>query len=345
MTTAWPSSSVIYVSSADSSDIHMFRLEPDGGLRLIERSPLPGLVKAGGSIPLAVSPDRRILYAASRGEPLFAASFSIDAAGRLSHIANGPLVDSMAYIATDRTGRFLFGASYGGHKISVNPIAPEGIVLPASQVLATEPNAHAILPVPDNRFVLATSLGGDVLLQHSFDAATGKLAPDAALHARTKEKAGPRHLIFHPNGRRVYVVNELDASVSLFDYEPASGRLALRQTVSALPPGFEGKPWAADIRATPDGRFLYASERTSSTLSMFAIEAAGGALSLIGFLPTEQQPRSFAIDPTGRYLFSVGESSHSMSSYSIDPQSGMLTKLEEYPVGGRPNWIESVALP
>jgi 6-phosphogluconolactonase len=160
-----------------------------------------------------------------------------------------------------------------------------------------------------------------------------------------KEKAGPRHFVFHPNGKLVYVIGELDGSVYVFDYDTDTGQLKEKQTVSALPPDFQGKPSAADLHITPDGKFLYGSERTSSTLAGFKVDPANGTLSPIGSVPTEKQPRGFNIDASGRYLLAVGQLSHRMSSYKIDADSGKLTKLKEYPMGKNPNWGEIVDIP
>ena len=114
------------------------------------------------------------------------------------------------------------------------------------------------------------------------------------------------------------------------------------QVTTALPKGFDGKPWAADIHSTPDGKFLYASERTTSTLAAFSVDSKTGMLTSIDSYPTEKQPRSFDIDPPGRYLLSVGQLSNSMTAYAIHQATGMLTKLKEYPVGKNPNWVEVV---
>jgi 6-phosphogluconolactonase len=160
-----------------------------------------------------------------------------------------------------------------------------------------------------------------------------------------KEKAGPRHFTFHPNGRIVYVLGELDGFVYVFDYDPARGQLKQKQSLSALPPDFQGKPSAADLRLTPDGRFLYGSERTSSTLAGFRVNPSDGTLTAVGSVPTEKQPRGFNIDSTGRYLLAVGQLSHALSSYRIDPESGKLTKLKEYPMGRNPNWVEILDFP
>jgi 6-phosphogluconolactonase len=342
-----PTATFVYVGNAESNEIYVLRLDrQSGALTLVEKVPIPGITTPGISMPMAVSPDRRFLYAGTRGEPKIAAGFAIDpASGTLTHVTSGPLADSMAYIATDRTGRFLLGASYPGHKITVNPIGPQGTVQPPQQVLPGYPNAHSILADAGNRHVLAPTLGNDLVNQFTFDAATGMLAPATPPSVHVKEKAGPRHLAFHPNGRLVYVLGETDGSVYVFDYDPGTGRLGAKQTVSALPPDFRGKPSAADLHITPDGKFLYGSERTSSTLAGFKVDPASGMLSPIGSVPTEKQPRGFNIDSTGRYLLAVGQLSHGMSSYRIDADSGTLTKLKEYPMGKNPNWVEIVDLP
>ncbi len=336
----------VYVGNADSNDVRVYHLNLDSGdLTLVQTAAIPDVRQAGTSTPVAIRPDKRVLLAGIRGEPIFAASFRINAEdGTLTHIGNGELADRMAYLVTDRSGRVLLSASYTGHKVAVNPIAPDGRVLAPTQVVPTEAHAHAILPDPGNRYILATSLGADLLKVFRFDAATGRLAPNEPTGVRVKAKAGPRHFVFHPNGRRVYLLNERDASVCVFDYEPSEGRLAQRQVVSGLAPDVQGEPAAADLHLTPDGRFLYASERASNTLAAFKLDA-DGMLSLIGHTPTEAQPRGFNIDPSGRYLLAVGQQSHRMTSYRIDAASGRLTPLQTYPMGRNPNWVEIITLP
>jgi 6-phosphogluconolactonase len=140
------------------------------------------------------------------------------------------------------------------------------------------------------------------------------------------------------------LLNELDASIYVFPWDAKTGALTKEvQVASALPKGFEGKPWAADIHLTPDGKYLYASERTTSTLAAFKVDPKTGTLTSIDSYPNEKQPRGFNIDPTGRYLLAVGQLSNSMTSYAIDKATGKLTKLKEYPMGKNPNWVEIVA--
>jgi 6-phosphogluconolactonase len=337
----------VYVGCTDSNEIHVLQLNPQNGdLTAVDKVTIPGIAKTAGSTPMALSPDKKFLFAATRGEPMVVASFRVDpATGKLSHVANGPLDGSMAYIATDRTGRFLLAASYPNHKVTVNPIAPDGTVQPPKQTIATEPNAHAIQPDADNRFVLATSLGGNLVRQFRFDAATGTLSPNEPAAVSVKAGAGPRHFAFHPTNGRVYLLNELDASVYVFTYDPKAGTLKEVQVVNALPEKKPEKIWAADLHLTPDGKFLYATERGTSMIAGFKVDPANGTLTLIDHTPTEQQPRGFAIDPTGRYLLAVGQLSDSLTSYAIDPATGKLTKLKQYPMGKNPNWVEIVNLP
>jgi 6-phosphogluconolactonase len=218
-------------------------------------------------------------------------------------------------------------------------------VQPAHQVLTDQPKAHSIRADAANRHVLAPTLGNGRVTQFAFDAGTGRLTPGTPPAVQLKDGAGPRHLAYHPRGTLVYVLGETDAAVYVFDYDAGTGQLKEKQSVSALPESFEGKPAAADIHVTPDGRFLYASERTSSTLAALRIDPASGKLSVIGSVPTEKQPRGFAIDPSGRYLLAVGQASHGLSSYRIEAENGKLTRLRQYPMGKNPNWVEIVDLP
>lgn len=333
---------VAYVSNADSREISVLSVDDKSGqVKMLQTVPVTGTV-----MPLAVSPDKRFLYAALRSEPYSVASFRIAGSdGTLTPAGTAALPDSMAYIATDKSGRFLFAASYGGHKMSVNPIAADGAVGATTQVLPTGQNAHAAIPGPDNRSLFVTNLGADQVMQLRFDPATGKVSSAAPAAVATRAKAGPRHLVFHPNGRTAYLLNELDASVDQLDFDAAKGTLTQRKTWSTLPAGFSGKPWAADLHLTPDGRFLYTSERTSSTLAMWAVNAADGELRLIGHVPTEKQPRGFHVTPSGRWLLAVGQLSNALTVYRIDPDSGRLAAQSTLPLGKNPNWVEIIDLP
>lgn len=333
---------IAYVSNAGSREISVLGLhEQRGRLTVIET------VAAGGRVmPMAVSPNRGSLYAALRSEPYGVARFAIaPGSGRLTLVETTPLVDNMAYLSLDQSGRYLFAASYSGSRISVNRIHAEGEVDPEPlAVMPTGTHAHAVLTDPSNRFLFVPCLGDDLILHVRFDAANGKITPNEPTAVGTQPGAGPRHLVFHPGRRFAFGINELDGTVNSYRFEPG-GTLALLATVSALPEGFSGKPWAADIHLTPDGRFLYTSERTSSTLAAFGVDAGTGELTPLGHTKTERQPRGFAIDPQGKYLVAAGEESNGVSSYAIDQRSGGLRHVSRVGAGENPNWVEIVNVP
>jgi 6-phosphogluconolactonase len=332
---------VAYVSNADSRDITVVALDRAKGTVQARQN-----VDTGGMVmPLALSPDKRFLYAALRSEPFAVASYAIDArSGALTRIGSAPLPDSMANIMTDRTGRWLFAASYPGHKISVSPIGADGVVGTPSAVIPTGKNAHAAIVDASNRHLLVTNLGSDQVLQFDFDAASGKLTPGNPPAFKTRTGSGPRHIVLHPDGKHAYLLHELDASLDLLAYDAQRGSLSLVKTWSTLPAGFGGKPWAADLHLTPDGRFLYTSERNSNTLAIWRVDGATGELALVGHQPTEKQPRGFQIDASGQWLLAVGQASNQLTAYRIDPATGGLTPQATLPMGKNPNWVEIVDL-
>jgi 6-phosphogluconolactonase len=337
-----PPATIVYVANADSHEILVLRMSTDtGALTLIERVPVTGTV-----MPLAIAPSRRFLYASLRSEPFSLACFAIDrVSGRLTFLSSIRLPDQMCYITTDKTGRFLLSASYQGSLLAIHAVGPDGLPQPQPiETLATRPHSHAVMTDASNRFLFASCLGGDIVMQRTFDAATGKTAPNSPAEVDTARGAGPRHFVFHPSNRWLYLLNELDATINAYAFDKTSGLLNPLETSSAMPPGSTAKPSAADIHVTPDGRFLYASERTTSTLASFRIDTGIGRLSPIGNTPTETQPRGFAIDPRGSFLLAVGQESHSLMVYAIDRESGHLAERGRYPMGQNPNWVEIVDL-
>ncbi|HEY0819112.1 MAG TPA: lactonase family protein, partial [Rhizobacter sp.] len=285
-------STCLYVSNADSGDITVLSLdEASGAVTTLQTAQVGGTV-----MPLAIGPGQRVLHAARRSAPLAVVAFAIDrTTGRLSKLGEAPLPDSMAYLSTDETGRWLFSASYGGNLVAVNPIGADGLPGPSTQQVPTAPKAHCIRALPGSRHVLATSLGGGHILQFRFDADTGTLSPNEPYLLAMRTEAGPRHLAFHPSAPFVVLLNELDASLDVLALDRERGTLTPTQTLSTLPPGFSGEPWAAELRFTPDGRFLYTSERRSSTLAGFAFDATNGRLASLGHVATQAQPRGFAL--------------------------------------------------
>jgi 6-phosphogluconolactonase len=332
----------VYVSNADSGDISVLQLdERSGALATLQTIAVGGML-----MPMALSPGRRHLYVARRSDPLAVVAFAIDPhSGLLTHLGEAPLPASMASIAVDGSGRWLFSASYGGNVVAVSAVSANGLPQPAHQVIATEPKAHAISSDPSNRFVFATSLGGGQLLQFRFDAGTGRLLANDPPWLALRVESGPRHFAFHRQAPFVYLLNELDASLDVLAFDREAGTLRLVQTVNTVPPGFSGEPWAADLHLSPDGRFLYSSERRSSTLAAFAVDTSTGQLSALGHVATQAQPRGFAITPSGRYLICAGQLSHRVGVHAMDTTTGALTLASEHDVGRNPNWVEVIQLP
>ncbi|WP_133645904.1 lactonase family protein [Paraburkholderia flava] len=329
-----------YVSNADSRDISVFSVDTsDGKLTNVETVPVDGTV-----MPMALSPDHHRLYAALRSTPYRVVSFAIDPLnGKLIELGRAPLAESMAYVSTDATGRYLFSASYGGNLLAVNAIGSNGVAGDVLQTIKTGPMAHAIRLSPSGRYAFASVLGADAWLRLPFDASTGKLTENADPAYRLPEKSGPRHFVFSANGRFAYLIDELDGKLHVLSLTHSDDTVKPIQVISILPEHFSGdKPWGADVHLTPDGRFLYASERTSSTLAVYRVDPASGKLTRIGTYPTEKQPRGFNIDPSGRYLLAVGQLSPTMSVYRIEPKSGHLEAIGKYPVGKGANWVEIV---
>ncbi len=358
----------VYVSAAKDGTIDAFTMDKSSGaLTAIGKTEAGKLV-----MPMAVSPNKKFLYAVLRSEPYKVITFAIDPnTGALAQKATAPLPDSMPYVSTDATGRFLFTASYGGDKVAVSPIGDGGLVeAPAMQVIATGRNAHSILADRSNRFVYSPNLGADQILQFTFDAKTGNLAPNNPPLIKATPGHGPRHLAFSPDNKFLYVLNELSGHVDQFAIDQSKGTLSLVNSVASVPadaglePGVPQAPvgapaaaaatpkeaekpkiWAADLQITPNGKFLYSTERTGSKIALFSIEAGTGKLTYVKNYATEKQPRGIRIDPAGNYLIASGEKSTRLAVFKIDQRTGELTAAGSYPVGDGANWVEIVELP
>jgi 6-phosphogluconolactonase len=352
----------VYVSNAEDGDIGMYTLQADDSLQPGQRFKAEKLV-----MPMAVSPDKRFLIAAVRSKPFQAYSYSIDkSSGALKLVGTGTLAESYPYIALDRSGRFLLGASYGANQVGVNPVGADGRVGEPLQVIPTARNAHSIRTDNTNRFVFVPHLGTDQVFQFLFDEKSGRLSANTPPVLQLKQGSGPRHLIVSSDNRFVYLLNELTGMVTTLSLDPNAGTLKELDSVSVLPPdtklvpgvprGAVGTPganqaprdttndiWASDLHLTPNGRLLYAAERTSSTLGAFRVDTASGKLTYLGSTSTEKQPRGFNIDPTGRFVVVSGEQSDTISSYVIDAETGALKLIGRYPTGKGANWVEIVA--
>jgi 6-phosphogluconolactonase len=356
----------VYVSNAQDGNIDAYTLDKGTGAL----TPI-GKAEAGKLVmPMAVSPNKKFLYAAVRSDPFRVITYAIDAGtGALTQKASAPLPDSMPYVSVDATSRFLFTASYGGDKIAVSPISPSGLVEAAAiQVIPTGRNAHAILADRTNKFVYVPTLGANHVLQFRFDAKTGKLTPNEPASVNARPGDGPRHLVFTANNKYAYVLNELTGNVTQFAIDPKKGTLTEVASVASVPADsglVPGKPqapagspaaeaakadttpkiWAADLRLTPNGKFLYATERTLSKIALFTVAPGTGKLTYVTNFPTEKQPRGIKIDPSGTHLVASGEKSDRLAVYKIDQGNGRLKEVGRFPVGNGANWVEIIDVP
>lgn len=350
--------SYVYVSNAEDGTIGTYAMASDGTLKPGDR------IEAGKLVmPMSVSPDKRFLFAAIRSQPFSAATFAIDrTTGALRLVAKVPLAESLPYIHVDRSGRWLLGASYGGHRVTVNPIGKDGRIGQEAQIIPTALNAHSIVTDKSNRFAFVPHLGSDQIFQFRFDARSGRLASNTPATVQIKSRSGPRHIVISGDNKFAYLLNELTAVVTTLSLDQKTGLLTQVGEASALPgdsklqpgaprvpAGASGGPardvsndiWASDLHLTPDGKFLYAAERTSSSIGAFSVEKATGKLTYLASTPVEKQPRGFRIHPNGKFMVVSGQQSDTISVYAIEA-GGALKLRERYPTGKDSNWVEIV---
>jgi 6-phosphogluconolactonase len=350
----------VYVSNGEDGDIAVMQLAPEtGDLKLIEK------VAAGPNVKhMALSPDHRFLYASIRSEPFSVITYLINSeTGNLTQLSKESLPDNMVYISVDQTSRYLLSVSYTNAKIAVNPISLNGFVQSEPvQVISTGPNPHSILVDRSNQFVYVPHLGNDEIKQFLFDESTGVLSPNDPAVVYTKDGSGPRHFDFSPNNMYVYVSTETDGMVYSYKVDNKTGILTEIQRISAMPPTMSLEPsptvpedglpemedrevpssGVADIHITPDGKWLYISERAQSTIAAFAVDRHSGNLTYIGNYDTENTPRGIDIDPRGNFVISAGQESGHVSVHAINQETGELKLLDRYESGKDPNWIEIV---
>jgi 6-phosphogluconolactonase len=276
------------------------------------------------------------------GQPTGAVSaFAIDAAsGKLSLLNQVSSRDGgPAHIALDRTGKYALVSNYTRGSVAVFPVLKDGRLGEASAFVQhrgagvdagvdkerqEQPHAHAVAMSFDNRFALVADLGLNQIFTYPFDSAKGTLGQDPRI-TKAKPGAGPRHLVFNSGGKLLYLINELQSSVTTYAYDPTNGGLRELSAISTLPDGFSGHSAAAEIALHPSGKFLYASNRGPDSIAVFAI-GADGLPSHVEFVPVNgKTPRNFAIDPTGSWLWAGAQESDRVVIFRIDHKTGRLT--------------------
>ena len=297
---------------------------------------------------LALSPDHTHLYAIhepdefGNGDNGHVAAYQImDDKGNLSLCNRQPTRGGAAcYVTVDATGRTLLAANYVNGTVLSYPILPDGSIGDAVSFMQhegasinperqQEPHAHCFVISPDNRHAYVADLGIDKIMNYRLDAATAMLSPNQQPFVRTHPGAGPRHFIFHPKQLFAYAINELDNTITMFDYAEASGTLLEQQVVSTLPDDFAGVSHCADLKITPDGRFLYGTNRGHDSIAAYAI-AGNGRLTRIGIAQSGgEQPQNLAITPDGSLLLCANMTGGRVTLFHIDAQRGQITPTGE----------------
>lgn len=312
---------------------------------LIEETGELRLLNAYGGLKnptfLNVDPDNRKLYAIAEGtgedgaKTGQAVSFAIDpAAGALTLLNKAPTVPApTCHIQRDSASRYLLTVSYHGGLVGLNSIAEDGTVGEALDIKRhtgglgpapqDRPHPHSAFLSPDEKFVLVPDLGLDCIFVYSFDRESEKLVTHG--EATVDNGSGPRHLVFRPDGKFVYVINELNSTITVFRYDAAEGRLERVETVPTLPEDYSGVNACAEIAVSPDGRYIYGSNRGHDSIVVLASDPSTGRLSLVQHIGSGGgHPRHFALTPKGDYLLSANRDSNNIVTYRVHPDSGRL---------------------
>lgn len=339
---------LLYIGSyntAKRKGIHAFRFDATTG-----RLTSMGLAtEAVNPTFVTASRDGRFLYATkevARHEGRKSGSVKAFAINRrtgklrfLNEVASGGAIP--CYVALDKTGRYALVANYGSGSVEVIGVRRDGRL---GKVTAFDkyagssvspdrqegPHAHSINVSPDNRFAIAADLGLDKVFVYRFDAKTGALTPNNPAYAVVNAGSGPRHVAFARNGRFVYVIGEMKSNITTFAYDARGGILHKLQTIATLPKGHKGQSDCAEVAVSPNGKFVYGSNRGHDSIAVFAADPKKGTLTAVERVSSGGKcPRHFAIDPTGRYLLVANQESHTVVVFAVDRKTGRLTATGE----------------
>lgn len=334
-----------------SRGIYVYRFGPNGSASLVDSAVTPN------PSYLAVSPDQQYVYAVNElgkgegGGKVTAFRFD-KGTGKLTQLNQASSVgEHPCYITTDGTGKWVIVGNYSSGTVAVLPVKNDGSLGEAVAMQQHKgkgptdrqksPHVHATVLSKDNKTLYVPDLGIDKLMIYSFDAKKGHLSPkDTTLSSAPG--AGPRHFTIHPTAKWAYLLQELSGQVTA--YRVKNGLLQPVQTLSALPKDFKGSFTSADIHVSPDGNFLYASNRDeSNTLAIFRINAKDGKLTLVGHQPVlGKTPRNFSFDPSGNYLLAANQRSDEIVVFAVNKKTGLLTDTGNRIAVGSPvciKWI------
>lgn len=325
-------------TTGKSEGIYLYRLNLSSG-ELKHVATTKGVVNPSF---LALAPSRRYLYTVNEvgdfaGKKSGAVSaFAVDQeSGDLRLLNQQPSLGAdPCYVDVDASGRFVLVANYTGGNVTVFPVQRDGSLGEATDMKQARgssvnrerqegPHAHCIVLDQPNRFAYSCDLGTDKIMIFRFDARHGKLLPGEPPWVQVEPGAGPRHLAFYPGGKYVFVLSEMHSTVTAFTRDPEKGSLKELQTLTTLPKDFTGENSSADIHVSPDGRFLYCSNRGHDSIACFKIDPRTGKLAFIAHESTGgKTPRNFAIDPTGAFLLVANQKSDNIVTFRRDAEIG-----------------------
>ena len=326
-------------TSAGSEGVYVYDFNTANG-----ETKLRDVAKISNPSYLAISPNGKNVFAVSevaneksKGGKIV--SFAFDkATGKLTEINKQPSNGSNpCYVTADKSGKWVITGNYSSGTLAVLPVSASGTLDSAVATIAqqgssvntdrqNESHVHATVLSPDEKYLYVPDLGTDKIMVYRFNKKTGSLTPAITPFVMTKPGSGPRHFTFHPNKKYAYLVEELTGGISAYRYDKKNGDLALLQNISTLPPDFMGYPGSADIHVSPDGKFLYASNRgASNTIAIFSIDKKSGGLVAIGHQPVlGKTPRNFNFDPGGNFLLVANQDSNEIVLFNINKQTGLL---------------------
>jgi 6-phosphogluconolactonase len=300
---------------------------------------------------LALHPSAPFLYCVHGGSGQGVSSFAISPErGALTYVNTQPSGGTNpVHLSIHPSGSCLVVANYTGGTVAMLPIAADHSVGPASSVLELTgepgpdpveqpgPHPHDIPLDPSGQFAVIPDKGLDRVFVFRLDTAQRKLVPTEQESVQSKPGAGPRHAAFHPSAPYLYVINELDSTVSTFRFDTNTGSLAELQVLTSLPAAFKERSTGAEIAVAPSGKFVYASNRGHDSIVICAVDPNSRQLTTIGWEPTRgRQPRHFALDPSGSFLYAANQASDSITTFAVDGTSGTLTSTGQIVRTGSP---------